>query len=98
VQATLAAGRYIARFGIVDAKGQRGSLQHTFTVPAWNAGAIRVSDVILGEGRGNAFAPAARVSSSGADDRAHGRARLIVEVRRRPREGDDHPRRATTRR
>lgn len=65
VQATLAPGKYIARFGIVDAKGQRGSLQHTFTVPDWNAGAIRVSDVILGMGRGNDFAPAGRVSSSG---------------------------------
>jgi VWFA-related protein len=64
VQATLAAGKYISRFGIVDAQGQRGSVQHTFTVPAWNAGAIRVSDVILGEGRGAAFAPAARVSLS----------------------------------
>lgn len=64
VQDTLTAGKYIARFGIVDAKGQRGSLQHTFTVPAWGTGAIRVSDVILGDGRGNTFAPAARVSLS----------------------------------
>jgi len=64
VQPTLTAGKYIARFGIVDAQGQRGSVQHTFTVPAWNAGVIRVSDVVLGEGRGSAFAPAARVASS----------------------------------
>ena len=64
VQATLAAGRYIARFAIVDAKGQRGSVQHSFTVPDWNAGAIRVSDVIMGEGRGSSFAPAARLSMS----------------------------------
>jgi hypothetical protein len=65
VQAPLSAGNYVARFGVVDAQGQRGSVQHAFTVPAWNAGAIRVSDVILGEGRGTAFAPAARVSSAG---------------------------------
>ncbi len=65
VQDTLTPGKYIARFGIVDAKGQRGSLQHAFTVPAWNSGAIRVSDVVLGEGSGNTFSPAARVSSSG---------------------------------
>jgi hypothetical protein len=65
VQATLGPGTYIARFGIVDAKGQRGSLQHTFSVLDWNAGAVRLSDVILGQGRGNDFAPAGRVSSSG---------------------------------
>ena len=61
VQATLSSGNYTARFGIVDAQGQRGSLQHTFSVPAWKAGPIRVSDVILGQGKGNAFAPLARV-------------------------------------
>jgi hypothetical protein len=65
VQTTLSAGKYIARFAIVDAKGQRGSLQHTFTVQPWNAGAVRLSDVIIGEGRGETFAPAARMSSSG---------------------------------
>ena len=65
VQATLSVGSYIARFAIVDAKGQRGSLQHTFTIPAWNTGSVRISDVILGEGRANAFAPSSRVSMSG---------------------------------
>ena len=65
VQAPLAVGSYIARFGIIDAKGQRGSLQHMFTIPAWNAGPVRVSDVILGEGRAMAFAPGSRVPTAG---------------------------------
>ena len=65
VQATVSGGNYIARFAIVDAQGQRGSLQHAFVVPPWNAGPVRVSDVIFGEGRGATFAPASRVSSSG---------------------------------
>jgi VWFA-related protein len=58
-------GNYIARFAFVDSEGRRGSLQYAFAAPAWPAGPIRVSDVILGEGEGAAFRPSARVPASG---------------------------------
>ena len=64
VQAPLTVGRFIARFGVVDAQGQRGSLQHTFDDPGVANGSVRLSDIILGTGRANAFGPAARISAS----------------------------------
>ena len=62
----LSSGKYIARFAAIDAAGQRGSVQHAFEVPAWNTGAIRVSDLFLGDVAGGGFRPGASVGSDAA--------------------------------
>lgn len=57
----LSTGHFTARFGVIDAQGRRGSLQHTFDVPPWPDGAIRVSDPIFGDTGAGGFRPGARL-------------------------------------
>jgi hypothetical protein len=58
------AGHYRMKFGVIDAAGKRGSLEHTFDVPAWPPGAIRIGDLIFGFEENGRFRPAARVGAS----------------------------------
>jgi VWFA-related protein len=57
------AGHYRMKFGVIDAAGKRGSLEHAFDVPAWPAGAIRVGDLIVGIEENDRFRPAARIGA-----------------------------------
>ena len=59
------AGRFIVRVGTIDAKGERGSLQHTFEIAPWPQAAIRLSDLMFGTVEGGEFAPGAGPSADG---------------------------------
>lgn len=52
-------GRFIVRVGVIDADGRRGSIQHTFDLAPWEAGPVRVSDLMFGTIAGGEFMPAA---------------------------------------
>jgi VWFA-related protein len=70
----LASGTFTARFAVVDASGAQGSVQHTFAVPVWNAGPIRLSELFFGDATGAGFRPGAAIP----DDAPAVAARLIV--------------------
>jgi VWFA-related protein len=61
-QVPVATGRFVARFAVVDAQGQRGSVQHVFEVPDWTDAPVRVSDLTFGESTGADFRPASDMS------------------------------------
>jgi hypothetical protein len=71
VTVSLPPGSYTVTLGVIDTDGTRGSVRHAFQVPAWPAGPLRVSSVLLGEVTGGAFRPIASL----------GRARDAVAVR-----------------
>ena len=55
----LPAGAYRIKLAGVTADGRRGSVEHEFEVSSGRLGALRLSDVILGETGGNGFRPTA---------------------------------------
>ncbi len=59
------AGRFIVRAGTIDAKGERGSLQHTFEIAPWPQAPVRLSDLMFGAVDGGEFAPGAGPSADG---------------------------------
>jgi VWFA-related protein len=50
-------GQYRLKLAVVDATGRRGSIDHSFEVRASRAGALRLSDVFLGELGASGFVP-----------------------------------------
>jgi VWFA-related protein len=54
---TLAPGRYRMKLAAIDATGRRGSIEHAFEVEDARAGALRLSDVFIGEIAAGSFVP-----------------------------------------
>jgi hypothetical protein len=59
-------GRYRLKLAVVDASGRRGSIDHSFEVRATRAGALRLSDVFLGELGAAGFVPNPSVAVNAA--------------------------------
>ena len=60
-------GKFIVRVAAIDAKGEQGSLQHTFEVAPWPEGPIRLSDLMFGGFESGEFLPGAgTVSATGS--------------------------------
>ena len=54
---TLPVGTYRVKLAGITADGRRGSIEHEFTVAPARSGALRLSDVFLGEIGGKGFVP-----------------------------------------
>ena len=59
-------GRFYLRVGAIDAKGERGSLQHSFEIAPWPTGAIRLSDLMFGSAQSGDFAPGVGAGADGS--------------------------------
>ena len=63
VTVSVTPGSYTLALGAIDADGKQGLVRHSFDVKAWPPGALRMSDVLLGEVSGGVFRPAARIGA-----------------------------------
>ena len=53
-------GSYRLKLAAITTDGRRGSVEHAFDVQPWPAGAVRMGDVLIGEGAGVPFYPSPR--------------------------------------
>ena len=56
-------GQHWLKFGVIDADGRRGSIEHQVAVATWAAGQPRVSDLMIGDVSAGAFRPTARLDA-----------------------------------